>query len=175
MASNPRKAGAPKKTVQLNMNNINDSKREILNICSNLNTQNAVIQLLDEVQAELIHKHNAGTQTSIITSSVESQTEPGPETPGAAHDTPPESDISTVFKQIEKFAKHDDYEYLLHNSFNKCENKVQQLMLMLFSLEEDDEQVEFFKMLGDEFNEYVWKESKTNQDTNISFVELMKI
>ena len=74
MPSNPRNAGRPSRTVSLNLNNIDLTVQNVMNICNNDYTQRLVLDLCDMLKNNLVTKSEKETQShSHITSSKKTQ------------------------------------------------------------------------------------------------------
>ena len=126
---NSRGAGRPVSRIELNLNNINKFKADLLNVCHNHHTKDKLLEALEDIRNELL------------------------DTP------PDAPEVEDVFDLLQKMDVGDEthkvkWDFIYINLWDKVENKVEYLLEHVKNLSSDD-QMKFHA----EINAYMNKES----------------
>ena len=110
--NNVRNSGRKTKKVELNFTDdgLEDAKNEILNICSNDETKENVIQLIEDLKKELINVDSVETQTSNLKPTVKNQAT-------QVNDADEEDSLDSILNVMKKL-DNDDLTILFQNTFH---------------------------------------------------------
>ena len=110
--NNVRNSGRKTKKVELNFTDdgLEDAKNEILNICSNDETKENDIQLIEDLKKELINVDSVETQTSNLKPTVKNQAT-------QVNDADEEDSLDSILNVMKKL-DNDDLTILFQNTFH---------------------------------------------------------